>query len=242
MKSPLMNRIVLRTFLVVCIAAAAVSVISTGIYNTRLKHQAVSNIQAIDAQAMLETDSIFKTPMQMSYYIQSDTELCDLIRIVSSGKDTSPTEMYLSRIGLKLNRYLFYTDIHSISLITDKGVIFSPVFTKGINIAAQTDSNWYREYKRSKYSFYFSSPYKIAYWNTSSLVFTYAIPYEDIGGTSGDILITCNFDAVRSIMKVVNRATDAYLWLDSRNQPFDPFPDLQNNQNAIDLEVLKGHL
>lgn len=73
-------------------------------------------------------------------------------------------------------------------------------------------------------------------------MFTYAIPYEDIGGTSGDILITCNFDAIRSIMKVINTATDAYMWLDSRDLPFDPFPDLQNNQDKIDLAFLKPYL
>ena len=237
-----MNRIILRTFLVVCVAGAAVSVISSAIYNAKLNRQAVDNIQTIDAQAVLSTDSIFRMPMQMPYYIRSDTELCDLIRIVSSGKDTAHMQMYLSRIELKLSRFLSHMDIHSIAIVTDTGTVFSPVFTKGIDISSQIHSGWYREYKEGRYAFYFSSPYKIAYWNATSLVFTYAIPYEDIGGTSGDILITCNFDAIRSIMKVINTATDAYMWLDSRDLPFDPFPDLQNNQDKIDLAFLKPYL
>lgn len=130
MKSPLMNRIILRTFLVVCVSCAAVSVISSAIYNAKLNRQAVDNILTIDAQAVLSTDSIFRMPMQMPYYIRSDTELCDLIRIVSSGKDTTHMQMYLSRIELKLSRFLSHMDIHSIAIVTDTGTVFSPFLQK----------------------------------------------------------------------------------------------------------------
>jgi Predicted signal transduction protein with a C-terminal ATPase domain len=226
-------RILTRMTLVVALVAGMVLAVSTSIYDARLASQAVNNVKALDDQVMYQVDAIFRLAATLPRYIEIDTEIAGLMERLKAGPGPELEASYRARMELRLNSFVSQNEIQSVAIVTDDGGRFAPAYPKGIDLDAQLKSEWYRDYKRNKYQFFFSNPYQVTgYRDLPMMVFTYVVPYVNIAGSSGDILVTVNFDGLRLILKAFSSSVDDYLWFDSTNSAFYLFPPSKTSDRA----------